>query len=283
MAGGYPGIVEIVEDLPRDAETIRVLRETDPDCEITLIAPRAELHYLPSIIWIPSGLRTRKDLVTPLTAFFGRHRVQFHQGTVQTISSDGRTVLTDRGEVSNDGLIIASGGRFIKKLPGIKDAFIVEPPAPPTSGPQAGQQALDGLLSGVAIIAESWWAAKTARKQLEIKWDEGTTASQSSESFAAAAAALSKQAPARSVRKDGDPDTAFASAAVPLTVISSLLAPPAITLKPAPTVIFSTPPTASLSVITTVLPSPWTSSLPSSPRMAFAPSLAWASSGPMNL
>ena len=102
---------------------IRVLRETDPDCEITLIAPRAELHYLPSIIWIPSGLRTRKDLVIPLTAFFGRHRVQFHQGTVQTISSDGRTVLTDRGEVSNDGLIIASGGRFIKKLPGIEHAL----------------------------------------------------------------------------------------------------------------------------------------------------------------
>ena len=102
---------------------IRVLRETDPDCEITLIAPRAELHYLPSIIWIPSGLRTRKDLVIPLTSFFGRHRVQFHQGTVQTISSDGRTVLTDRGEVSNDGLIIASGGRFIKKLPGIEHAL----------------------------------------------------------------------------------------------------------------------------------------------------------------
>ena len=111
------------------------------------------------------------------------------------------------------GKVISANVDKIKKLPGIKDAFIVEPPAPPTSGPQAGQQALDGLLSGVAIIAESWWAAKTARKQLEIKWDEGTTASQSSESFAAAAAALSKQAPARSVRKDGDPDTAFASAA----------------------------------------------------------------------
>jgi isoquinoline 1-oxidoreductase subunit beta len=111
------------------------------------------------------------------------------------------------------GKVISANIAAIKKLPGIKDAFIVEPPAPPTTGPQAGQQALDGLLSGVAIIAESWWAAKTARKQLEITWDEGTTAAQSSAAFAAVAAELSTKAPARSVRKDGDPDAAFAAAA----------------------------------------------------------------------
>ena len=111
------------------------------------------------------------------------------------------------------GKVISANIAAIKKLPGIKDAFIVEPPAPPTTGPQAGQIALDGLLSGVAIIAESWWAAKTARKQLEITWDEGTTAAQSSAAFAAAATELSTKAPARSVRKDGDPDAAFASAA----------------------------------------------------------------------
>ena len=93
----------------------------------------------------------------------------------------------------------------IKKLPGIKDAFIVEPPAPPTSGPQAGQQALDGLLSGVAIIAESWWVAKSARKQLEIKWDEGTTAQQSSESFAKAAAELAEVPEAHAPRSHAIP------------------------------------------------------------------------------
>jgi sulfide:quinone oxidoreductase len=32
-------------------------------------------------------------------------------------------VVTDQGEVRNDGLIIASGGRFIKKLPGIEHAI----------------------------------------------------------------------------------------------------------------------------------------------------------------
>lgn len=31
------------------------IRRRDPTVEITLIAPRAEFHYLPGIIWIPSG------------------------------------------------------------------------------------------------------------------------------------------------------------------------------------------------------------------------------------
>jgi isoquinoline 1-oxidoreductase beta subunit len=44
-------------------------------------------------------------------------------------------------------------------------------------------------------------------------WNEGPTASQSSAGFASQAAALSKQPPQRSLRTDGDADTALASAA----------------------------------------------------------------------
>lgn len=116
---------------------IRVLRREDPSCRITLIAPRAELHYLPSIIWIPSGLRRGKDLIIPLDAFLRRMKVDFHAGQVQGISPDGRTVFTDRGEVHNDGVIIASGGRFIKKLPGIEHAIT------PCEGIAAAEQIRD--------------------------------------------------------------------------------------------------------------------------------------------
>jgi sulfide:quinone oxidoreductase len=90
---------------------------------ITLISPRDELHYLPGIIWIPCGLRKRDDLVVPLANYFKRMNVVFHRGNVSGLTDGGRTVQTDNGDVSNDGLIIASGGRFIKKLPGIEHAI----------------------------------------------------------------------------------------------------------------------------------------------------------------
>ena len=42
---------------------VRQLRKLDKRCEITLIDPRGELHYLPSLIWLPSGLRKREDII----------------------------------------------------------------------------------------------------------------------------------------------------------------------------------------------------------------------------
>lgn len=102
--------------------SIRQLRKLSKDIEITLIAPRKELHYYPGMIWIPSGLRKREDLIINLDNFFRRMHVNFHQASVTGLSDDGRTVHSDNGDVHNDGLIIASGGRFIKKLPGIKHA-----------------------------------------------------------------------------------------------------------------------------------------------------------------
>ena len=92
----------------------------------------------------------------------------------------------------------------IKREPGIKHAFIIEP---------AAGTPLDGLLGGVAIVADSWWFAQNARKKLNVTWDEGPTASQSSTAFAARAAELSKQAPTRTLRNDGDADAALGRAA----------------------------------------------------------------------
>src|SRR5262249_21744316 len=70
-----------------------------------------------------------------------------------------------------------------------------------------------GLLSGVAIVADTWWAARTARNKLVVTWDEGAAAGVSSDAYAREAAARATSAPGRVLRKDGDVATALARAA----------------------------------------------------------------------
>ncbi len=119
---------------------VREIRKHDRHIAITLIAPKAELHYLPGIIWIPSGLRTREQLVVPLENFFRRMNVQHVAADVTGLSEAGRVVVTTAGEVRNDALVIASGGRFIKKLPGIEHAIT------PCEGIAAAERIRDRLM-----------------------------------------------------------------------------------------------------------------------------------------
>ena len=103
---------------------IRELRKNNVSARISVISPTQELVYLPSLIWLPSGLRRAQDLRQPLANFFKRHQVEWIQGEVQSVVEGGRVVMTSQGKVSNDYLIIATGGRYLKKLPGIEHAFI---------------------------------------------------------------------------------------------------------------------------------------------------------------
>ena len=100
------------------------------------------------------------------------------------------------------GKVAAANLDEVKAVAGVRHAFVVE-----------GGTALNGLLGGVAIVADSWWAAQGARRKLRVTWDEGATSAQSSAGFAATAAELSRKSPQRSLRRDGDVEAALKAAA----------------------------------------------------------------------
>ncbi|MBV5310243.1 NAD(P)/FAD-dependent oxidoreductase [Chromatium okenii] len=92
-------------------------------CEITVVSSKPEFIYYPGLIWIPCRLRSGDDLRIDLTRFFERMQVKHVAAEAIGLSADGRILKTTVGEIKNDALIIASGGRFIKKLQGIEHAI----------------------------------------------------------------------------------------------------------------------------------------------------------------
>ena len=97
----------------------------------------------------------------------------------------------------------------VSHVPVLKGAPRVLEVAPGKPGPGID----DGLRGGVAIVADSWWRAQKARSKLQVDWDEGPHANDSSAVFDAQAKLLFAQPAQGSIRIDGDPEGALRHAA----------------------------------------------------------------------
>lgn len=89
----------------------------------------------------------------------------------------------------------------IKKLPGVTDAFIV-----------TGTGKVNEVMPGVAIIANSTWAAFSARRALKVEWDESEASKDSWSKAVAEATRLAKHDGPESIRATGDFDKAMTEA-----------------------------------------------------------------------
>ena len=78
------------------------------------------------------------------------------------------------------GKAISANLDEIKRLPGIRHAFLVE--AIPAGN--------NGLASGVFIVGDHFWLANNARRTLKVVWDEGPVATQSTAGYTAMAKRL---------------------------------------------------------------------------------------------
>ncbi|MGB1108998.1 MAG: FAD-dependent oxidoreductase, partial [Gammaproteobacteria bacterium] len=97
---------------------IKSLRKQGYRDQITVVAPKAELFYYPSLIWVPAGKRDESDLRVDLTGFYRKYDVKHQAASASGLDAGARVLKTDQGDMAFDYLIIASGGRYIRKLPG---------------------------------------------------------------------------------------------------------------------------------------------------------------------
>lgn len=100
------------------------------------------------------------------------------------------------------GKVASANLEEIRALPGVVDAFILE-----------GNGQVAGLMPGVAIVADNTWAAFSAKKKLNVTWDESTASKDSWTDFSARAKDSAKAPGAQELRKSGDIDAALSGAA----------------------------------------------------------------------
>jgi isoquinoline 1-oxidoreductase beta subunit len=80
------------------------------------------------------------------------------------------------------GKVVSANLDAVKARQGVRDAFVLD--------------GIQGLPSGVAVVADSTWNAFSATKALQVVWDEGPVVSQNSAEMAKQAEALAAATPA---------------------------------------------------------------------------------------
>ncbi len=79
------------------------------------------------------------------------------------------------------GTVVSANLDEVRKAPGVRDAFVLD--------------GIDGLTSGVAIVADSTWNAFKAADVAKVQWNHGPVAAQTSTEMAKQAEALAKATP----------------------------------------------------------------------------------------
>ena len=100
------------------------------------------------------------------------------------------------------GGVTSANIEAIGKMPGVRDVFVLE-----------GNGKFAELLPGVAIVADSTWAAIRAKRELKVEWNLADAAKDSWSDAEKKAEALRNVPGEKRVVDDGDVDTAFADAA----------------------------------------------------------------------
>ncbi len=126
------------------------------------------------------------------------------------------------------GKVKTANTEEIAKLPGVKKVLVVE-------GTLTNDPILPlnpGIEPGVAILADTWWQAQSARKRLKVEWEYGAGTYQSSAAFVQQAADALKQAFGQTIGSYGEAEARLQKAAKVVAATYSYPFLPHNTLEP---------------------------------------------------
>ena len=89
--------------------------------EIVVLDPRPDFTFIPSLIWLPFGLRDAEDVTFPLAPVYRSKGIRFINEAAAGIDLGAHKVTTGSGEeISYDRLFVGTGPRLaFEKVPGL--------------------------------------------------------------------------------------------------------------------------------------------------------------------
>jgi len=114
-------------------ETARKLKKERIDFGITVISPNPNFLYVPSLIWVPFGLRKVEDITFPIAPVLEKRGIKFILDKATQIHPNQNSVDTEKsGSFSYHFLIVATGVNLnFDDIPGFNQGYtecIVTPP-----------------------------------------------------------------------------------------------------------------------------------------------------------
>lgn len=167
---------------------LEVKRKGGEEHEVLVIDKSPVFTFIPSLIWVPFKRREMKDITVRKDDIFKRKGVDFLLAEALNVDPDTNTVVTTKGDIKYDHLVIATGPQVVYDVaPGVKEyAHYVGTP----QGAMKIRKALDEFVKnpGPVVIGatqsagcmgaayeflfnfEKWLRENKIRKKVDLHW-----------------------------------------------------------------------------------------------------------------
>ena len=101
---------------------LELRKRLDARHEVVVLDPRADFTFIPSLIWLPFGMREPEDVTFPLAPMYAKQGIRFVNEAAGELRPRraARSTTSSGKELAYDRLMLATGPRLaFEKVPGL--------------------------------------------------------------------------------------------------------------------------------------------------------------------